>query len=97
MFVAGPASDTSTAWLRGDREPADVHRDRLREPEHPERGERQQQREDDRPERVDVRDGVQREAPRPLRGVVTAPVRDEAVGDLVEDDRGNQDPEEDQG
>ncbi len=51
---------------------------------------------DDRAERVDVRDRVQREPARLLGGVVTEPERDDAVADLVEDDRDDEAAEEDE-
>ena len=60
-------------------------------------GERAHRRQDDRPERVDVRDRVQGEPARPLRGVVTEPEGDDAVADLVEDDRDDQAAEPDDG
>ena len=50
---------------------------------------------DDRAERVDVRDRVEREAPGLLRGVVTEPQRDDAVADLVQDDRDDETAEVD--
>ena len=57
--------------------------------------ERAHRRQHDRAERVDVRDRVQREPARLLGGVVAEPERDDAVADLVQDDRDDEAAEED--
>ncbi len=54
-------------------------------------------RQHDRAERVDVRDRVEREPARLLGGAVTEPERDDAVADLVQDDRDDEAAEVDDG
>ena len=79
-------------------QPARVHRHRLRPADAPgARTARPIAGQDDRAERVDVRDRVQREPAGSLRGVVAEPERDDAVADLVEDDRDDEAAEEDDG
>src|SRR5262245_56559395 len=59
-----------------------------------ERGEDERQQE--RAERVDVSDGIERDATSALGRVIAEPERDDAVGDLVEDDRRHDDRQADQ-
>src|SRR5205807_2641236 len=73
-----------------------VHRYRLGPTERAEPGDGEQRREEDRAERVDVRERVQRDPPRPLGGVVAEEQGHDPVADLVQDDREEQAAEEDE-
>ena len=88
-LVAGPASETSTPWLRGLRSRAVFTGTGLAQPKKPTAAQREQGGHDERADRVDVRDRVERQPPGPLRGVVTERSGHHPVGDLVEDDRGD--------
>ena len=93
--MAGPARLTKSMSRRGWRIRFGFTGTGLAHAEHRQPGERAHRRQHDRPERVDVRDRVEREPARLLGGVVTEPERDDAVADLVEDDRDDQAAEED--
>ena len=69
---------------------ARVHRHRLGPTEDRRAGDREQQGQRHAPHRVDMRDGVEREAAGTLGGVVAEREGDDAVRHLVQDDRGDE-------
>ena len=71
-------------------EPGRVHRNGLGPTDHRHVRDRAEHRQDDRTERIHVRDRVEREPARLLRGVVTEQERHDPVTDLVQDDRDDQ-------
>ncbi len=95
-FVAGPARLTKSMSRRGLRSRFGFTGTGLAQPNTGSPSDRAHRREDDRAERVDVRHRVQREPAGLLGGVVAEPERDDAVADLVQDDRDDQAAEEDE-
>ena len=81
--------------VAGAAQLGDVHRHRLGPPEEAVAAPDHEQRDDDGPDDVDVGERVEGEPPGPLGGVVAEGERHPAVGDLVEDDRGDDGAEED--
>ena len=82
--------------VAGAAEPVGVDRNRLGPPVGPDAGQAEQGRDQQGADRVDVANGIEIQSPGALGRVVAEGEGDDAVGDLVEDDRGDQDDEIDQ-